>query len=121
MKDGTYHCRILLRDKKGNQYRETKSFMIDSRAPVFQARWEGRLKAGEKIKIIVSADQDTRYLFARFDVLPPIRIEWSKQDKASVGYLTLPEKLAPGAYDLQIFGEDFAHNQSHLTRKVEVL
>jgi Ca-activated chloride channel family protein len=121
MKDGTYNCRIILRDKKGIQYQESKSFLIDSRAPVFQARWEGRFKAGQKVKIIVSADQDTRYLFARLDVLPPVRIEWNPRDKASVGYITLPQNLAPGTYDLQVFGEDFAHNQSRLTRKVEVL
>jgi Ca-activated chloride channel family protein len=121
MKDGTYHCRIILRDKKGIQYQESKSFLIDSRAPIFQARWEGRFKSGQKVKIIVSADQDTRYLFARLDLLPPVRIEWSQRDKASVGYLILPQHFVPGTYNLQIFGEDFAHNQSRLTRKVEVL
>ena len=65
MKDGTYHCRILLRDKQGNQYNEKKSFVIDSRPPLFRTRWEGRLKPGEQIKIIDAADQDTRYLYAR--------------------------------------------------------
>jgi len=121
MKDGTYSCRILLRDKQGNQYQETKSFLIDSRAPVFQARWEGRFQAGQKIKIIVSADQDTRYLYARLDALPPVRIEWNQREKASIGYITLPDNFSPGTYDLQVFGEDFAHNQARMTRKVEVL
>jgi Ca-activated chloride channel homolog len=121
MKDGTYHCRILLRDKQGNQYNESKSFVIDSRPPLFRTRWQGRLKPGEQIKIIVTADQDTRYLYARLNVLPPVRIQWSKQEKASVGYLKLPADLPPGVYSLQIFAEDFAHNQTRWTKKVEVL
>ena len=121
MQDGTYHCRILLRDRNGNLYQESKSFVVDSRPPVFQTRWEGRFKPGQQIKIIINADQDTRYLYARLNVLPPVRIQWSKQEKASIGYLKLPYDLPPGLYDLQIFGEDFAHNQSRWSRKVEVL
>lgn len=121
MKDGTYHCRIVLRDKQGNQYQEKKSFVVDSRPPVFRARWEGRFQPGRQVKIIIAADQDTRYLYARLNVLPPVRIQWSKQENASVGFMTLPEDLPPGVYDLQIFAEDFAHNQTRWSKKVEVL
>ncbi len=121
MKDGTYHCRIVLRDRQGNQYQESKSFVVDSRPPIFRTRWEGHFKTGQQVKIIVEADQDTRYLYARLNVLPPVRVQWSQQEKASVGYLKLPPDLPPGVYDLQIFGEDFAHNQSRWSKKVEVL
>ena len=120
MKDGTYYCRIVLRDLQGNQYQESKSFVVDSRPPLFRTRWEGKFKGGEQIKIIVQADQDTRYLYARLNVLQPVRIQWSKQEKASVGYINVPSDLPPGTYELQIFGEDFAHNQSRWSKKVEV-
>ncbi len=121
MNDGSYNCRILLRDKQGNQYMETKSFLVDSRPPVFKTRWEGAFKPGKQIKIVVSADQDTRYLYARLDVLRPVRIQWNSPDKASIGYIQVPGDLAPGLYELQIFGEDFAHNQSRWSTRVEVL
>lgn len=121
MKDGTYHCRIVLRDQQGNQYQETKSFVVDSRPPLFRARWEGKFRAGRLIKIIVQADQDTRYLYARLNTLQPVRIQWSQHEKASVGYINVPADLPPGIYELQIFGEDFAHNQSRWSKKVEVL
>jgi hypothetical protein len=88
---------------------------------VFRTRWEGKFKPGQKVKIVVSADQDTRYLYARLNVLPPVRIQWNKQEKASVGYLQVPDDLPPGLYDLQVFGEDFAHNQSRWSKQVEVL
>lgn len=119
--DGPYPCRLILRDRDGRQYNEKKTFVVDSRPPVFRTRWEGDFRRGHTVKIVVSSDPDTRYLFARLEDLPPIRIEWSNTDKASVGYLKVPADFKAGAYRLEVTGEDFAHNQSRWSRKVEVL
>jgi Ca-activated chloride channel family protein len=121
MADGTYYCRLVLRDRAGNQYHEKKSFVVDSRPPVFQTRWDGSFARGRAVKILVSADADTRYLFARLENLPPVRIQWSGADKASVGYIEVPADFKRGVYKFEVVGEDFAHNQSRWAQQVEVL
>src|SRR5262249_38208168 len=121
MQDGTYNCRLILRDKNGNQYNEKKSFVVDSRAPVFKTRWEGTFRRGHSIKIVVAADSDTRSLFARVENLPPIKLQWSATEKASVGVIQIPVNFNPGTYKLEVAAEDFAHNQSRWDTRVEVL
>lgn len=121
MVDGTYTCRLILRDREGNQYNEKKSFVVDSRPPVFRTRVSGPIQRGRAVKILVSADADTRSLYARLENLPPVRLEWSAADKASVGYIKIPEDYRAGVYRLEVAGEDFAHNQSRWSTRVEVL
>lgn len=121
VKDGAYNCRLILRDRNGNQYDEKKSFVVDSRPPVFKTKVEGAFQRGRTVKILVSADSDTRSLYARLENLPPVRIQWSAADKASVGYIQVPADYPSGTYNLEVAGEDFAHNQSRWTKKVEVL
>ena len=38
MSDGTYQVRLILRDRDGHVYRESKSFVIASKTPVVRAR-----------------------------------------------------------------------------------
>lgn len=121
MKDGSYSVRLVLMDREGRQYDEKKSFVVDSRPPVFRTRVDGAFRRGRTVKIVVSADSDTRTLFARLENLPPVRIEWSSTDKASVGYIKVPADFPAGQYRLEVAGEDFAHNQSRWSQKVEVL
>jgi Ca-activated chloride channel family protein len=118
--DGTYSCRLILRDRSGNQYEEKKTFLVDSRPPLFKTRWEGKFTRGSTVKIIVSADHDTRSLFASIKSLNPVRVEWSSTAKASVGYIKVPADLPAGTYTLQVIGEDFAHNISLWSTMVEV-
>lgn len=121
MKDGTYSCRLILRDKDGNQYNEKKSFVVDSRPPVFKTKLDRKLHRGRTVKILVAADSDTRSIFARLENLPPIRLEWSGTEKASVGYLKIPAEYSSGVFTLEVAAEDFAHNQSRWSTSVEVL
>jgi Ca-activated chloride channel family protein len=118
--DGTYFCRLILRDRAGNQYEEKKSFLVDSRPPVLQARWDGTLKRGGSVRLVVNSDQDTRFIYAKLEGTSPVKIQWSNREKASVGYLKVPQDLPPGVYEIQVVGEDFAHNISRWSRKVEV-
>ena len=120
--DGTYRCRLLMTDKNGNGYQETKSFVIDSHAPKLRVKVDdGPIKAGEELIVKVSADSDTVRLFARIYGAQPVRLSWSPQDQTNVGKLRVPANLAAGRYTLTISAEDAAHNQSTAEVPIEVM
>jgi Ca-activated chloride channel homolog len=120
MADGNYECRLILQDRHGGQYQEKKTYVVDSRPPVFHAVLPPGWVRGSKIKLVVAADSDTRSLYAKFDTYPAVSLRWDPQAKACVGYLRVPSELLPGTYQLQIIGEDFAHNTSRSAHKVQV-
>jgi Ca-activated chloride channel family protein len=120
--DGTYRCRLLMTDKNGNGYQETKSFVIDSHAPKLGVKVDDKpIKTGEEMIVKVSADSDTVRLFARIYGAQPVRLSWSQQDQTNVGKLRVPENLAAGRYMLTISAEDAAHNQSTAEVPIEVI
>jgi Ca-activated chloride channel family protein len=120
--DGTYRCRLLMTDKNGNGYQETKSFVIDSHAPRLGVKVDDKpIKAGEELIVKVSADSDTVRLFARIYGAQPVRLSWSQQDQTNVGRLRVPASLAAGRYTLTISAEDAAHNQSTAEVPIEVM
>jgi Ca-activated chloride channel family protein len=120
--DGTYRCRLLMTDKNGNGYQETKGFVIDSHAPKLGVKVDDKpIKAGEDLIVKVSADSDTVRLFARMYGAQPVRLSWSQQDQTNVGKLRVPANLAAGRYMLTISAEDAAHNQSTAEVSIEVL
>ena len=120
--DGTYRCRLLMTDKNGNGYQETKSFVIDSHAPRLGVKVDDKpIKAGEELIVKVSADSDTVRLFARVYGAQPVPVSWSQQDQTNVGRLRVPANLAAGRYMLTISAEDAAHNQSTTEVPIEVM
>jgi Ca-activated chloride channel family protein len=120
--DGTYRCRLLMTDKNGNGYQETKSFVIDSHAPKLGVKVDDKpIKAGEVLIVKVSADSDTVRLFARIYGAQPVWLSWSQQDQTNVGKLRVPANLASGRYMLTISAEDAAHNQSTVEVPIEVI
>ena len=120
--DGTYRCRLLMTDKNGNGYQETKSFVIDSHAPKLGVKLEDKpIRAGEELIVKVSADSDTVRLFARIYGAQPVPLSWSQQDQTNVGKLRVPANLASGRYMLTISAEDAAHNQSTAEVPIEVI
>ena len=120
--DGTYRCRLLMTDKSGNGYQETKSFAIDSHAPRLGVKVDDKpIKAGEDLIVKVSADSDTVRLFARIYGAQPVRLSWSDQAQTNVGKLRVPANLAAGRYMLTISAEDAAHNQSTAEVPIEVM
>jgi len=122
MTDGSYKCRLLLRDKNGNGYEEEKTFVIDSRAPKLKINLtETSFRAGEQVLLKVSADSDTNRLTARIYGAKPVLLRWSDKEKANVGILQIPENLASGKYVLTVTAEDFAHNQAAEEMRIEIL
>ena len=120
--DGTYRCRLLMTDKNGNGYQETKSFVIDSHAPKLGVKISDKpIKAGDELVVKVTADSDTVRLFARIYGAQPVPLSWSQQDQANVGKLRVPASLAAGRYLLTVSAEDAAHNQSTAEVPIEVM
>src|SRR6266852_1319948 len=111
MQDGTYNVRLILRDKAGHTYRESKSFVIASKPPVIQIRLEQkRYRRGQVLDLKVAASQSTRTLLARLEGVAPVGLKWDARAGANTGQLRIPEQMVPGVYRLTVTGEDVAHN-----------
>jgi Ca-activated chloride channel family protein len=120
--DGTYRCRLLMTDKDGNAYQETKSFVIDSHAPRLKIALEKTtVRAGEDLVVKVAADSDTVRLFARMYGSQPAQLMWSSQEQTNVGRLRLAAGLATGRYTITVSAEDAAHNQSTIEVPIDVV
>jgi Ca-activated chloride channel homolog len=111
MQDGTYNVRLILRDKAGRTYRESKSFVIASKPPVVQIRLDQkRYRRGQVLELKVSASESTRTLLARLEGAVPVGLKWNARAGANTGQLVIPEQMIPGIYRLTVTGEDVAHN-----------
>jgi len=111
MQDGTYNVRLILRDKAGHTYRESKSFVIASKPPVIQIRLDQRrYRRGQALELKVSASQSTRTLLARLEGVAPVGLRWDARAGANTGQFMIPEQMIPGIYRLTVTGEDVAHN-----------
>ena len=122
MQDGTYSVRLILRDKLGHTYRESKTFVIASKPPVVQVKLDRtRFQRGEAVDLKVRASQNTRTLVARLEGAAPVELRWNQSAGASTGTLLIPEQAIPGAYKLTVTGEDIAHNIGTQEVQLEVL
>src|SRR4030095_12317714 len=84
--DGIYRCRLLMTDKNGNGYQETKSFVIDSHSPRLKVKLENtNVRGGDDLVITVAADSDTVRLLASMYGSQPAPLTWSPQEQANVG------------------------------------
>jgi Ca-activated chloride channel family protein len=111
MKDGTYQVQLLLRDRNGQVYRESKSFVIASTGPVVRAKLDKtRYRGGDVIALKVSASETTRTITARLYGAMPARLKWNADMKSNTGSLTVPAALPAGRYMVTVTAEDFAHN-----------
>ncbi|MGA2903200.1 MAG: VIT domain-containing protein [Candidatus Korobacteraceae bacterium] len=124
MQDGTYTVRLILRDKVGHTYRESKTFVIASKPPVVQVKLDKkRYQRGQTIDLKVSASANTRTLVARMEDAGaiPVALRWDARAAASTGSLTIPEQTIPGTYKLTVTAEDIAHNIATQEVPIEVL
>jgi Ca-activated chloride channel family protein len=122
MKDGTYSVRLILRDEKGNTYREAKTFVIASTPPTVKiVLARKQLHAGESLLVKASASASTRTLTARLDGVTPVSLRWNRAAGTNVGMLVVPSTLSTGRYMLTVTAEDIAHNIGSEEVQVEVL
>jgi Ca-activated chloride channel family protein len=122
MQDGTYTVRLILRDRLGHTYRESKSFVIASKPPVVNVRLDRkRFQRGEAVTLNVRASETTRRLVARLDGAAPVELHWDAKKGANTGQLLIPGEQIPGNYKLTVTAEDIAHNIGTEEVAIEVL
>jgi Ca-activated chloride channel family protein len=122
MQDGTYTVRLILRDRLGRTYRESKTFVIASKPPVVEVKLNRkRFQRGQAIDLKVQASQSTRTLVARLDGAAPVELKWDARAAANTGELFIPEQTIPGSYKLTVTAEDIAHNIGTGEVQIEVL
>jgi Ca-activated chloride channel family protein len=121
MQDGTYTVRLILRDRQGETYRESKTFVIASKPPVVQVKLaRRRFQRGQAIDLEVSASESTRTLVARLEGAAPVALRWDPHAAANTGELIIPEETIPGTYKLTVTAEDIAHNIGTQEVQIEI-
>ncbi|MGD0200867.1 MAG: VIT and VWA domain-containing protein [Bryobacteraceae bacterium] len=122
MNDGVYQVRLVLRDRAGRSYRESKSFVISSKPPVVRTRLDkARFQRGEQVRLRVSASKTTRTVSARMYGIAPVSLRWNPREMANTGEFIVPAGLPAGRYVLTVTAEDFAHNIGSQEVPLEVL
>jgi Ca-activated chloride channel family protein len=111
MADGTHQVQLILRDARGNAYREQKSFVIASKPPIVRAKLDRpNYRRGDEVRLQVSASATTRTIIARMYGVSPVRLKWDAEARSNIGDLRIPDTLPAGQYSVVVSAEDFAHN-----------
>jgi len=111
MTDGTYRVRLILRDRLGHVYRESKSFVIVTEPPVVRVRLNRKqYRRGEVVALRVGASARTRTVVARMYGVAPVYLKWDARAGSNIGEMTIPADLPAGEYRLTVTAEDIAHN-----------
>jgi Ca-activated chloride channel family protein len=122
MQDGTYTVRLVLRDRAGHTYRESKTFVIASKPPVVQIKLNTkRYRRGQLVDLKVSASPSTRTLVARLEGAVPVPLKWDARTGMNTGQLLVPEQAIPGTYRLTVTAEDIAHNTGSQEVDIEIV
>jgi Ca-activated chloride channel family protein len=122
MSDGVHTVRLIMRDRNGNIYRESKTFIIVSKPPTVNIKIARRqFHRGDAIQVKVSASANTRTLIAQLEGAVPVHLYWNPDALSSTGDLPIPEELSPGTYRLTVTAEDMAHNIGAQEVQIEIL
>jgi Ca-activated chloride channel family protein len=122
MRDGQYNVRLIMRDKLGNTYRESKSFVIVSTPPTVKIQLDRKqFHRGEAVALRVRASESTRTLIARLDGADSAILHWDSKAGANTGQITIPQEMPPGTYTLTVTAEDIAHNTGSQEVQIEVI
>ena len=120
--DGTYPVRLVMRDRSGQTYRESKTFVIASKSPTVQIKLpKTRYRRGELLGLKVAASQNTRTLVARLEGVAPVSLRWDAKAGANTGELFIPDQMIPGTYHLTVTAEDIAHNMGSQGVDIEIV
>jgi len=111
MADGTHSVNLVLRDRNGNTYKESRTFVIVSKPPIVRSRLDKTsYRRGDTVWIRASASATTRTVSARMFGIAPVALRWDSKALANAARFTLPKDLAPGRYTITVTAEDMAHN-----------
>jgi Ca-activated chloride channel family protein len=121
MQDGAYSVRLILRDRDGRTFRESKTFVIASKPPTLHVRLDkARYRAGDVVKVRVNASETARTIVARLYGAAPAYMRWNSQMNTNTGEVMVPPFLAAGRYKITVTAEDFAHNVGTEEVSIEV-
>jgi hypothetical protein len=120
--EGRHEVELIVTGADGLRRRTRDFFVIDSQAPTPRIDLpEGPVRAGERLRLKVRSDRDTRRLTAYLAGRGPLaELRWSSRDLACVGELVVDRDLATGSYPLVVVAEDQAHNIGSATVTLEV-
>ena len=122
MADGTHTVRLILRDRQGRAFRESKTFVIASKPPTVRVKLDKtRFKRGESVRLRVGASETSRNVVARMYGVSPVNLRWNDDAKSNTGEFVIPAHLPAGRYSLTVTAEDFAHNLGREEVSIEVL
>jgi Ca-activated chloride channel family protein len=122
LKDGTHSVRLILRDRQGRSFRESKTFIIVSKPPQVRVQLERpRVRRGDTVALRVHASETSRTILARMYGVAPVNVRWSEAQAANVGAFVVPSHLPSGVYSVEVTAEDFAHNIGRQEVRLEVL
>lgn len=119
LKDGRYSVQIVMRDRSGSIASESKTFVIDGRAPKISPKVQKLARVGDDIILAASTDDDVIFLSARVGNLPPVPLRWDKTAQASIGRLRLPAS-AVGMQEVVFEAVDLAKNVGFSRAMLEV-
>ena len=120
--DGTYQVRLLLRDRQGRVFRESKTFVIASKPPTVKVKLDRKqFHRGEAVRLQVSASDTTRTIVARMYGAAPAYLRWNAPMGWNTGELLVPASLPAGRYRVTVTAEDFAHNIGSGEVEIEIL
>jgi Ca-activated chloride channel homolog len=120
--DGTYQVRLLLRDRQGRVFRESKTFVIASKPPTVRVKLDRKqFHRGDAMRLQVSASDTTRTIVARMYGAAPAYLRWNAQMGSNTGELLVPVSLPAGRYQVTVTAEDFAHNIGSGEVEIEIL
>ncbi len=118
--DGRYTVRIVLRDASRAAVAESKSFVLDGRAPVVTPDAFLPAHGGETMRVAVRTDEDVLFVSARLGDSPPVSLRWDAALKRSVGLLRVPVGLH-GAQEVFFEAVDSAKNHGFARATLSVL
>jgi Ca-activated chloride channel homolog len=120
--DGTYPVRLVMRDRSGQTYRESKTFVVTSKPPTVLIKLaKTRYRRGEMLGLKVAASQNTRTLVARLEGAAPVSLHWDAKAATNTGELFIPDQMIPGTYHLTVTAEDIAHNMGSEGVDIEIV
>jgi Ca-activated chloride channel family protein len=120
--DGTYQVRLLLRDRQGRVFRESKTFVIASKPPAVKVKLDRKqFHRRDAVRLQVSASDTTRTIVARMYGAAPAYLRWNAQMGSNTGELLVPASLPAGRYQVTVTAEDFAHNIGSGEVEIEIL
>ncbi|MBM3787640.1 MAG: VWA domain-containing protein [Acidobacteria bacterium] len=122
MADGVHPVDLVLRDRNGKTYKETRTFVIIGKPPVVRVTADKpQYRRGETVRLKASASQSTRRISARTYGAAPVELRWNPGVRANTGLISIPADMTPGRYTISVVAEDMAHNMGSAEVGIDVL